>query len=176
MLRDINEPFDALELTFPNGKTEFWKKDGEAVEQYYERVGYELRAEGNFKAAEICKVTILVGASAEEYEVSDPDLHRVIWEVRDITAAADKFKAKLSFAMMSGEENEKPVIVEVFFVADTAAEVMRTAATYLDERPTLKLREIIIKPVYPLGAVTTQSVYSMSEVQTPAVFVEPVKN
>lgn len=174
MLRDINEPFDALELTFPNGTTEFWKNDVETYAQYYERVGYELRTSGNFKAAEICKVRILVGASATQYDVTDPDLHRVIWEVRDIAAAADKFKAVIIFEAAVGEEGEekKPIFIEVYFVSDSPAAVMRKAAEYLETRPGVVVKTVVVQPIYPLDSKATQT-YSLEMIPTPQVFTPP---
>jgi len=174
MIRSINEPFDALELTFPNGSVEMWKNSAETYEQYYERVAYELKTSGSFKAAEICKVQILVGASATVYEVTDPDLHRVIWELRDLSIAADKFKAVITFETAVGEEGseKKPIFIEVYLVADTPAAAMRKAADYLETRPGTVVKNVVIQPIYPLDSNATQT-YSLEMIQTPQVFTPP---
>lgn len=174
MIRSINEPFDALELTFPNGSVEMWKNDVETYAQYYERVAYELKTSGNFKAAEICKVKILIGASATSYEVTDPDLHRVIWELRDLSIAADKFKAIITFEAAVGEEGEekKPIFIEVYFVADSPVAVMRKAAEYLETRPGVVVKTVVVQPIYPLDSKATQA-YSLEMIPTPQVFTPP---
>lgn len=157
MFRSITEPFKALELTFPNGTVEFWKNDVEDYGQYYERVGYELKASGSFNASEVCKVRAL-GADDQYYDLTDPDMHRVIWEIRDVTVAADKFKATITVDLMTGEEdNKKPVRVETFFVSDSPAAVMRLAADFIEGRPGLPVNKVVIVPVCPVDSPVVKS-------------------